>query len=178
MKKKYAIILVTIIMIVIVLILIVVNINEKSNVNDNLIQERINEIIDNSYKYYLLKEGHITLGNDIIVKDGITYRIIEEEWLTKIDDIVNIIEDTFIKSREYNFYNGIFDKHKIIEQDGNLYINLSEENCEVDFEINKSNITFEKKDNDTILIDFDVYRIYSYYEDGKWKLSNNIYVCS
>ena len=42
-------------------------------------------------EYYLLKEGGITLGDDILVIDDITYRNVDEEWISSIEDINYII---------------------------------------------------------------------------------------
>jgi len=179
MKKKnivmFSLIFIIILGVIILCYYIYNNPNEKGKSN-NSIKDQIIELLDNSYKYYLLKEGHINLGEDVISINGEDYYLVNEEWLKNFKDINDLVFNTFSKVRAIDLYNDIVEKQEMTIIDNELYIKLSKESCNLDYQINNRDFSYTIEDG-ALLIDLKYLKIYAYEEEGKWKLDVNPYDC-
>lgn len=188
MDKKSKI-LITILIISIILIIGVISIviifdkddkenkNELKNQENEKIEQIIQKLNDISYKYYSLKEGHLNMGEATIEIDGVIYTAINDSSLTTLDDIYNLIDNNFIEKFSDELYNDVFEKHKFIELNNTLYVNLSEDTCEIDYELDFDKVEYEKVGEDKLFINFGSKSFYAYYEDNNWKLRFPFYYC-
>jgi len=183
-KKKKIIYILVIIIIIILLIIFgyfALNSNPSDKNNNNKpsdpIMVRVLELIDNSHKYYLLKEGLVELGQDIFDDGEKRYISLNVEWIKNLGDIQDIVLNTFTKELKVDLYTKLNDKQKFIEFDEKVYVALSEESCEINYNIDKDNITYKIREDGSMVIDLGDAKAYAYKEDDVWKLRSVPYDC-
>jgi len=87
-----------------------------------------------------------------------------------------MVFNTFSKVRAIDLYNDIVEKQEMTIIDNELYIKLSKESCNLDYQINNRDFSYTIEDG-ALLIDLKYLKIYAYEEEGKWKLDVNPYDC-
>lgn len=182
MKKKN-IVIVSILLLVIIAIIIFYNfcfnstIKNSNNKQNDPIMNRVIELIDNSYKFYLLKEGHINLGEHIFEDGEREYVSVNVDWIKNLSDITEIIFDTFTKDLNVDLYTKLNDKQKFIEVDNIVYVSLSDESCKINYNLDKKNITYKIREDGSMVINLGYINAYAYKENDVWKLRSLPYDC-
>lgn len=183
-KKKILIPILIILIILLVGIILFVTFYKKDTkkdlkYDDETIRKRIIELIDNSYTYYLLKEGFIPLGEGKIEKDNEVYYVINDKKIKKLSNIINLINDTFTETASFNRYNELFEKQKFVEVNNHVYVKLSDQKCKLTYEIDKDKFKYSINSSDNLSIWFyeNSIEFTAYYNEGKWKLRMPIYDC-
>ena len=150
--------------------------DENINYDDDDIRHQIEELLENDYRYYLLKNGCITLGEGSVTIDEVEYYYVNEPWLTSEQDVQEIVFNKKNKKNAINKYNEITDKYKFIVFDDNIFADLSQKtDVELAPKFDTSKYTYRIIDEDTMIIKLDTISIYAYLEDGTWKLNNSFY---
>ena len=184
MKKKN-ILIVGILLLIIVLVIMFSyfasnnnnNENNSNNKTNDPTMDRVIELIDNSYKYYLLKEGLIDLGEDTF-DDGERIYVSENvEWIKELSDIQDIILDTFTRELKIDLYTNLNEKQKFIELDNVIYVSLSEESCKINYNVDKENMTYKIREDGSMVIDLGDVKAYAYKENNVWRLRSLPYDC-
>ena len=181
MKKKILYILYTLLVILIICFIGVVAIvikNKDSNNNNiqaNLItDDRLKELFDNSYNYYLLYEGYDENSTGKLNLDNITYTKINN--YNTFDEIDNMINNTFVKSKREMYYNDIFTNRNYLEVESGVYFEYKE-HCD-NIEISYDNISVNKVSDNVIFIETERTGVNAYYEDGNWYLDGPLHFCN
>lgn len=177
MKKKilYALLILLIIAFIYVII-IAINHNTKNinnNVANEITEDRLKELFDNSYKYYLLYKGIDKNSSSNIKIDDITYYKVKS--FKSFEEIETMINNTFVKGKQEHYYNNLFENRNYIETENGVYVEYKE-NCN-NIEISYDNIMVTKIDENTIFIDCQNTGVNAYYEDGNWYLSSTLHFC-
>jgi len=193
LKNKIKLLIPIVLIIIIIVILITKFIkfnNSKSSIDvekplDNevsLSQDRINEVVDKSYKYYLLKEGNITvLDDDVIIQDNKKYKRVLLDGINSINDIDNLINNLFVDKFVAVNRNDIFNNRNYIDKDNKLYLEENYSQCNVDYDLTKAKTTYGKF-NDVIYLEFNFddirYLEFQLHNDnGTYKVAGSFYQC-
>lgn len=184
MKKKNILALAIIIILLIALIVIVVLIiNKKNNLNaestDNqILKERVEQLVNNSYVIYYMLYGDVKLDDGKITLNNTTYRAINDELVVKtLEEYNSLLEDTFtdiglekiLNNKEVNEY---------IEMNNTLFVKKIENPCQSITQLNLTNLRFNGDDKEKVVTYGDINSsIYIYNVDGQWKLSSTLNTC-
>ena len=189
MKKK---LLIPIILIVIIVIFLGIKAfrnyyqikqtqKKEDDIKENL-NNRINELIDKSYKYYLLKEGTIELDQyEFLVFGNTQYNLVKLDGIKSTDQIEELINDIFTQSFTDIRREDVYESREYINKFDNLYVNNQFDTCEVSYDL--KNATFTIKDGDDVkYIEFEIneqkYLEFELYdENGTYKISTPFYEC-
>lgn len=181
MKKKVLIgILVVLIILFISVIIIVANNklhdnNSKNNSTSPITDNRLKQLYDNSYKYFLLYQGQ---EDDLVQKDSITVEGVTYTSLSNFksfQEVEKMINDTFTKARKENYYDMLVTNRKFIEYNNKLYVEYKDV-CSPQ-EINFDSIELIEKDNNKVLLVNEKISNYVYYEDDNWYIDAPLHVC-
>lgn len=173
---KFMIGIIVILIIVSVSIYVFVIKGEKTNYDEENIKQQIENLLENDYRYYLLKNGYITLGEGSVTIDDIKYYYVNESWLNSESDIQNIIFNTYSKKHATDKYKEIIDKYTFVVYDNKFFVNISQINDEeIVPQYDNTKYTYRIIDEDTMIIKINDLSIYGYLEDGYWKLNNSFY---
>jgi len=170
-------IIICVIFSVIICLLIFVKDNNKEKDDFKLDKEIIKKLLDDSYKYYLIKEGLVKVGEYQIDSNDRIYYNVEEEWLKSFNDVRKIIDNTFLKVRVNNMSNELTEEKVLIKEDDIIYIYVPEEKCEINYVIDKEKIKYRRLNNKQALLDLGIIEIYMYKEENGWRFSSNPYNC-
>lgn len=180
--KKNKLLFVTIICIILISLIVSTFMLKKDNQKekDNFVldKEIINRLLDNSYKYYLIKESLVKVGTNEFESNNRNYYNVEEEWLTSFDDIRQLVEDTFSKVRVNTIWNQLIDEQVLIKTDNVLYIYVPEEKCEINYTIDKEKIKYTMLKENQARLDLEKVEIYMYKEENGWRFDSNPYDCN
>ena len=184
MKKKNILALAIIIILLIALIVIVVLIiNKKNNLNaestDNqILKERVEQLVNNSYVIYYMLYGDVKLDDGKITLNNTTYRAINDELVVKtLEEYNSLLEDTFtdiglekiLNNKEVNEY---------IEMNNTLFVKKIENPCQSITQLNLTNLRVNGDDKEKVVTYGDINSsIYIYSVDGQWKLSSTLNTC-
>ena len=177
-KKIIKIIICVIVAVIISLILIYVFFIKGKNMDydENDIKQQIEKLLENDYRYYLLKNGNITLGEGSVTINDVEYYYVNEPWLNSENDVQDIVFNTFSEKNATDKYNEITDKYSFIVYDNKLFVDASQKNDEeLSPKYDTTKYTYRIIDEDTMIINLNGISIYTYLEDGSWKLNNSFY---
>ena len=176
MKKKELIILGSILLLtIIVIVTTIVIIATKEKSTNKEIGATISSLFDNAYKYYYYMYGDIKIGDGYVESDGEKYYAVLDEEILEIENIMDLVKNTFIKSKVGPMIN-VEDKNKYFVFSDILYVQKSENVCKNIKEYNFDNLNYLYNE-EKIEVKFDSTSTYIYNEDGNWKLGTNIYFC-
>ena len=190
--KKNILIIILIILFLALIILTIFKINYKNDKKENndikeLTSERIEELIYDSYIYYMLSTGNIE-------ETGITIKLNDEEYygtnikVESLDDIDNMIDDMIVNERKEILMQNIFgnEQRQFYYDNGVLFTNNIEKDEECDLEkiSNFGQYTITKINDENVKIKYDMMNtlgteteVLITYEEGKWKLYDVIPMC-
>ena len=177
MKKKELIILGSILLLtIIVIVATIVIIATKEKDTNKEIDSTIYSLFDNAYKYYYYMYGDIKIGDGFVESDGETYYAVLDEEILSIDNINDLVKETFVKEKVSPMLN-VENKNIYFVFKDTLYVQKSENVCKNIKEYNFDNLNYLYND-EKIEVKFDSTSTNIYNEDGDWKLGTNIYFCS
>lgn len=142
-------------------------------------EERLKVLYDNSYKYYLLREGDISKisGDEGYSLDGKSYDVID--GFKGMEDIDRLINDTFIPIYRERFYKELFSSREFMEMDGKLYYDNSDRVfCDtVHISYDSLVVTKGEGDGKANIRAGDV-MIGAYFDGDDWYLSGPLFSCN
>ena len=182
LKGRKIIIPVIVLLIVIFAIIIIIHL---TNGKQMLTSERANQLLNNSYIYYMLSSGNAPLKDKMITyKENKYYKL--DMDLHSIKEIKDLISDTFVESESKNMFTKLYsiepDVKNIKVYKDELYIkNIAEDNPCKNIKLDgtakvvrkgkKVFVRYQKNDRVSYSQEEAVY------ENGKWVLYKPIKVC-
>lgn len=181
MIKNKKIIIAILVLIVVIVIGIIVFLCIKINnqiVNEKKLDNRIQELFENSYKYYCFSEGNITITDGTVTVENETYNYVDDEYKS-IDSIMSLINNTFVPEKVDYYIEKLNEKNKYLQVGDNLYVKkISNSNgCKIENNINYNSIIVEDVDNETKMLKWDDSFTYIYLVDNEWFLGTEIFNC-
>ena len=173
----FAIIIVAILVGVLVTLFLKKNPEEKEETSN--LQQAV-ELVNNNYLYSYLVQGNIKVDDGFVIEDDIKYYYVNDELLSSIktiEDINNLITNTFVDAKIASFYEKFENGHKYIEINGNLYVAKSENVCFSIVNYDQSDIKLGKIEDDKMQIELPNQTVYAYKENDKWLLGTNNNYC-
>jgi len=178
MKTKiiYILLIITIIGFIGITTLVIKQNNENNNskvITNEITEERLKQLFDNSYNYYILYEGFEETSTGKFEMNNIEYtKVNNVKSIKEIDDLIN---DTFIEEKRINYYNNIFNNRNYIEISDGVYFEYKQ-HCD-NININYENITINKIKDNIIFIDTIYTGVHAYYENNNWYLDAPLHFC-
>ena len=176
MKKKDLIILGSILLLTIIVIVITIVIIATKEKNTNKeIDNTINSLFENAYKYYYYMFGDINTSDGYIVLNDTTYYAVDDENVISIAEFDDLLLNTFVAEAQVRLYD-VEEKNEYIEINDNMYVKKMTNPCQQIKELDFGNLKFNGDDEKKLAM-YDFTSTYIYREDGEWKLEYNIYQC-
>lgn len=184
---KKLLIIIIIIIVLIVLIVLLINIFVKKDIepNDpdspqNSELEIARELIKNNYIYSYLVSGDIKTESGYIAYEDVEYYYINDEVLESIhsiEDMSNLIKNTFIKGKFSSYYDNLKAGHKYFESNGNLYVAKGDNVCQEFQSYDEEDISIASITDEEMVIKLADDYAYAYKQDDKWYLGMNYIYC-
>ena len=181
MKKKYIYIIIAVIIVFIMLGIVYVlfgNSNLQNNSVESKIENKMEEFLDLSYKYYLISEGPLEVGEGTINVDDKVYYYVTNKNFTKLTDIETLIKSLFPSSYQMTYIEKIYKNLEFIESEAGLYVHFINEPCKINYSLDNEDYELTKHDENSYNINFSSVGVYTYYEDDDWYLNSPLYFCS
>ncbi len=176
MLKKRILFVILVLLIILSGVVLYLGVIYKSN---NVVsKERLRELYDNSYKYYLLTEGDLTeIGDsDGISIDGVNYSSIK--GYSSISDLDSIIDSTFLERYREMYRESLFGSREFIGVNNKVYYATSNYSfCDTSI-VPFEDIKVSKSDAGKWLITTDSVITSLYYENGDWYLAKPLFFCN
>lgn len=180
-KTKLKIMILSVVIIVVIISLLILSISAFSK-NDEFkkqMDDRVKEIVDNSYLYYLLLNGPLSDGNRSLEINNVKYYYINIPQLKTIEDIENISNSLFVNDIKEYMTSKLFENRVFLEFDEGLYVNSDNvEICDMTVISNLKDYIYERNSDGS-------YRIFTtfgendiVYENDNWYLKREIFKCN
>lgn len=178
MKKKILYILLIILIICFIgVVAIVIKSKNEDKTNTKVVEiteDRLKELFDNSYNYYLLYEGFDKDSTGSLELDNVKYTKVNN--FKTFEEIDNMINNTFVKSKREMYYNDVFTNRNYLEVESGVYFEYKD-HCD-NIAISYDNITVNKVSDNVIFIDAEYTGVNAYYEDNNWYLDGPLHFCN
>lgn len=180
MKKKKIIIAIIIGLIVIVaggisIFMIKRNIDIKNS--ENKFNDRVKELLENSYDYYYFTYGDVQTTEAAIEVEDKKYYFVNDDKYKTIDNLINVIENTFVPDKLPDYIEKLNSNHEYLEADNKLYVKKSDNICKKEYDIDYNNLKIEDVDEDTKILTWNNTFTYIYLVDNEWYLSTEVFYC-
>lgn len=182
MKKKTIIVIIALVITFLLLIVYLLYNNIYVDSSDDDIETRIKEIMDDSYKFYLLLNGNLPITEQTIQyeNDDIRYNLVNIEGINSTSDINVLINSLFSKNaRTGKFNEFISTGRNFVSNDNGLYVNFDKEDiCDLSQYGDIFDYIYKKVDDTSIIVSTVLGDTMLVYEEDNWYLLyDNIYIC-
>lgn len=182
-KHKKVLIIAAVILVVLIIAAVVIAIilnkqSEKSDNSEDL--KRAQELITNNFLYSYLMQGDIVTADGYIEESGTTYYYVNDDQLSSIksiEDINNLVSETFIEDKANIYYENLINGNKYIEKDGTLYVAKNADICSNVMKYEADEISLAEVTEDKMQIRLSNQIVYAYKENGNWYLGTNNCYC-
>ena len=183
--KKLLIIIIIIVLIILIILLINIFVKKDIKPNDtdspqNSELEIAKELIKNNYIYSYLVSGDIKTESGYITVENVNYYYINDgllESINSLEDMSNLIENTFIKGKFSSYFDNLKAGHKYFESNGNLYVAKANNICQEFQNYDAEDISITSVTDDEMVIKIADGYAYAYKENDKWHLGMNYIYC-
>ena len=178
-KHKKALIITAVVLIILIIatVILVIILNKNNDKLDNSEDLKIaQELITNNYLYSYLMQGDINTTNGYIEENGTTYYYVLDEQLESIktiEDINNLVHETFVEDKASIYYENLMKGNKYIEKDGQLYVAKISDVCSNIMKYETDEISLVEVTQDKMQIRLSNQIVYAYKENGLWRLGTN-----
>ena len=144
--------------------------------------KRIKEILDLSYKYYLLSSGNVEVNKNKSITKGLKkYNSVTLDGIKNEDDINKLVEDLFVKAFISSKLTELYENKNYIMEDDILYLNIKSPLCSVGYDLSKMVYSYQVLNN-VVYVAFSEngrkkFEFQLFNEDGKYKVSAPFYDC-
>ena len=178
MKKLYIILTILVILFVFTVSMVVYykfidkNVNNTLDENKIISEDRLKELFDNSYMYFLLKDGKIKKIKTALINDK-EYLMVDK--IHSLEDIDKIVNNTFDSSRKDALLELLYNTRKFIEVENQVYVSY-DDSCDA-MDVKYEEIKQEKENDTTVRLRTDDLSILAIYENDNWYLQSPFHIC-
>lgn len=140
-------------------------------------EEKIEELLKNSYIYSLYNIGNLTLSDAKVETDGKIYYYIEEKYVKNIDELNEMVSKVYLEDVFPTVFETHQGKKEFLLFDNELYVNNVEESCNIGKDYNFEDFQIIKETSDNLTISFNGKEYNVYIKDGKYYLDEIIFNC-
>ena len=184
-KKNWKKLLIIIVLIILIILLINIFVKKDIKPNDtdspqNSELEIAKELIKNNYIYSYLVSGDIKTESGYITVENVNYYYINDgllESINSLEDMSNLIENTFIKGKFSSYFDNLKAGHKYFESNGNLYVAKGNNICQEFQNYDAEDISIASITDEEMVIKLADDYAYAYKQDDKWYLGMNYIYC-
>ena len=184
-KKNWKKLLIIIVLIILIILLINIFVKKDIKPNDtdspqNSELEIAKELIKNNYIYSYLVSGDIKTESGYITVENVNYYYINDgllESINSLEDMSNLIENTFIKGKFSSYFDNLKAGHKYFESNCNLYVAKGNNICQEFQNYDAEDISITSVTDDEMVIKIADGYAYAYKENDKWHLGMNYIYC-
>ena len=180
MKKKNLIIVTIIVLVLIVTCVIsvfVIKMNSDKKNSENKFNIRLKELLENSYDYYYFTHGDVQITEASIEVDDIKYYFVNDDEYTSIDNLIDLVEKTFVPEKVSNYIERLNANHKYLESNNKLYVKKGNDVCTIENNIDYNNIKVEDVNENAKRLTWNDTFTYIYLVDNEWYLSTEVFYC-
>ena len=159
-----------------------VDVNVAEDVKKRDMDKLIQEVMDKSYKYYLLSSGNVKLDKNKTINKGLKkYYLVLLDGINSKEDIDKLIEDLFVNSFVSIKKEELYKDKDYITENGKLYLNIKSPLCSVSYDLTKMTYSYRVLNN-LVYVAFSEngsrkFEFQIFNEDGKYKVSAPFYDC-
>jgi hypothetical protein len=157
------------------------NSNGKKPLIEKSIEEQINDVIENSYIYYILYEKPVIASPDYLIYGDKIYYYVDAGKVNSLEAIDTLIDELFIDTSRTIKKELLFNKREFKEDNGKLYVYAeNNDGCEVDYKLKTTGYSYEINDNMlgvTFTYEENSHTFTLYKKDNIYQVYEPIYAC-
>ncbi len=140
-------------------------------------EEKVIELLKNSYQHSLYTMGKLTLSESSVEMNGKEYRFIENEDIKSIDELNELLNKVYIEDVLVSIYEKSLTKKEFIMFNDDLFVHNLEEECNIQKVDNFKEFKVLKENKEHLIIKFNGNEHYVFLKDGKYYLNEIVFKC-